>query len=95
MAAPTSKGGTFALEITHWKKKTSVLWFISLNKPQIARRQLLRRYLDYRTNKRGMEEKTGKKNIVPGDIQSNKWLIWALSCKQFDIIVIEIAEDVI
>ena len=49
-AALTSKGGTFVLEITHWKKM-SVLWFISLNKPQIARQQLLRRYLDYRTNK--------------------------------------------
>lgn len=52
-SAPDERG-TFVLEIMCWKM--SVLWFISLNKLQIAQWQLLRRNLHHRTNK----EKGGK-----------------------------------
>lgn len=80
------RGGTFVLEIMC--RGMCVLWFISLNKLQIAQRQLLQT--------KGLErQKYSRNNNIPCDTQGNKWLILVLFCERFDIIVIKIAEDVI
>ena len=73
------------------------MWLICLNRSQIAQWQLPRCERQHRANKEASRKDKVlfffRDNRVPGDIQGNKWLIQASSCKQFDLIVVKIAED--